>query len=107
MLQKRIVAVIQRPVLGRHVVIGLATRFVVWSYEAWHRPNETKISHRWRQRALLRYLKSKSCENYSSERPAVGWSVRLDRKLASWYDCNQINGYRKTLCPRVVPWCLC
>src|SRR5437764_5992660 len=39
------------------------------------RPNEKELSHRWRQRALLRYLKSKSCENYSSERPAIGWSV--------------------------------
>src|SRR5206468_9269460 len=38
------------------------------------RPNETELSHRWRKRALLRSLELKSCENYSSERPAVGWS---------------------------------
>jgi len=28
-----------------------------------HRPNETKLSHRWRQRALLQSLALKSCES--------------------------------------------
>src|ERR1043165_114440 len=41
-------------------------------------PNETELSHRWRERALLRSLELKSCESYSSERPAVGWSDWLD-----------------------------
>src|SRR5204862_5204883 len=38
------------------------------------RSNETELSHRWRQRALLRNLMLKSCESYLSERPAVGCS---------------------------------
>src|SRR6266436_9491519 len=38
------------------------------------RPNETELSHRWRQRALLRSLILKSSKSYSSGRPAVGWS---------------------------------
>src|ERR1051325_2133101 len=33
--------------------------------------NENKLSHSWRERALLRSLMSKSSKNYSSERPAV------------------------------------
>ena len=37
-------------------------------------PNEKELSRRWRQRALLRSLISKSSKSYSSERPAVGWS---------------------------------
>jgi hypothetical protein len=37
-------------------------------------PNETELSHRWRNRGLLRSSVWKSCESYSSERPAVGWS---------------------------------
>src|SRR5260370_21999924 len=40
-------------------------------------PNETELSHRWRGQALLRSLVLKSCESYSSERPAVGCSVWL------------------------------
>src|SRR6266487_3837018 len=36
--------------------------------------NEKELSHRWRKRALLRSLISKSSKSYSSERPAVGWS---------------------------------
>src|SRR6266511_2650898 len=38
------------------------------------RPNEKELSHRWRERALLRSLLLKSCENYSLRRPAVSWS---------------------------------
>jgi hypothetical protein len=41
------------------------------------RSNENKLSHRWRERALLRSLMLKSCESYSSERPEVGWSAWL------------------------------
>src|SRR5207249_7788758 len=33
--------------------------------------NETELSHRWRERALLQILPLKSFESYSSERPAV------------------------------------
>jgi hypothetical protein len=33
-----------------------------------------ELSHRWRKRALRWGLILKSCESYSSERPAVGWS---------------------------------
>jgi len=40
-------------------------------------PNETELSHRWRERALLRILMLKSCKIYSLERPAVGWSCWL------------------------------
>src|SRR5438094_592044 len=43
-----------------------------------HRSNETELSHRWRERALLRVLVLKSSESYSSERPAVGCSDWLD-----------------------------
>jgi len=38
------------------------------------RPNEKKLSHRWRKRALLRSLVLKAYESYLPERPAVGWS---------------------------------
>src|SRR5947207_1193657 len=52
--------------------------------------NENKLSHRWRRRALLRILMLKSSENYSSERPAVGWSVWLD----DWRDKHSRVGSR-------------
>src|SRR5882724_5916879 len=42
-------------------------RYAVWH----HRPNETELSHRWRERALLRILVLKSSKSYPSERPAV------------------------------------
>jgi hypothetical protein len=42
------------------------------------RSNETELSHRWRKRALLLNSTLKSCESYSSERPAVGCSDWLD-----------------------------
>jgi hypothetical protein len=45
-------------------------------------PNETELSYRWRQRALLRSFVLKSFESYSLERPAVGWSDWLG--LLSW-----------------------
>src|SRR5438552_7976733 len=41
-----------------------------WIHE---RPNENKISHRWREGAQSAMEVLRSCENYAPERPAVGW----------------------------------
>jgi hypothetical protein len=46
------------------------------------RPNEKKLSHRWRDRALPRSLILKSFESYSSGPPAVGCSDWLDLRLS-------------------------
>ena len=54
--------------------------------------NENKLSHRWRERALLRSLVLKSLRSYSSERPAVGFIDLLDASVptsidVSWNGC--------------------
>jgi len=53
-------------------------------------PNENKLSHRWRDRTSLQSLVLKSCESYSSERPAVGWSDWLGLFVRSRLESRKI-----------------